>query len=163
MCQGFIDNQKLPIRPALQQSWIQRQAQTAKAQQGRALPQAAPIETLSDAFRLKTGLAGAQPQGLHRNIPRHRQGEGAAQQRLTAAVVSQAALSRDLGGTLGLSRPLVAVKNTRGGIGKHSMVHNALMPSISVDPETYEVTADGALLTCEPAEVLSMAQRYFLF
>ena len=77
--------------------------------------------------------------------------------------VSQAALARDLAGTLGLARPLVAVKNTRGGIGKHSMVHNALMPSISVDPETYEVTADGALLTCEPAQVLSMAQRYFLF
>jgi len=77
--------------------------------------------------------------------------------------VSQAALSRDLAGTLGLSRPLVAVKNTRGGIGKHSMIHNSLTPSITVDPETYEVTADGALLTCEPAEVLSMAQRYFLF
>ena len=77
--------------------------------------------------------------------------------------VSQAALSRDLGGTLGLSRGLAAVKNTRGGIGKGSMVHNSLTPSISVDPETYEVTADGAILTCEPAEVLSMAQRYFLF
>jgi urease subunit alpha len=77
--------------------------------------------------------------------------------------VSQAALASDLSGNLGLSRPLVAVKNTRGGIGKHSMIHNSLMPNISVDPETYEVTADGALLTCEPAEVLSMAQRYFLF
>ena len=88
---------------------------------------------------------------------------GRAIQPSALTFVSQAALSRDLGGTLGLSRPLVAVKNTRGGIGKHSMVHNALMPSISVDPETYEVTADGALLTCEPAEVLSMAQRYFLF
>ena len=77
--------------------------------------------------------------------------------------VSQAAMGRDLAGTLGLAKPLVAVKNTRGGIGKASMVHNALMPSINVDPETYEVTADGAILTCEPAEVLSMAQRYFLF
>jgi urease subunit alpha len=77
--------------------------------------------------------------------------------------VSEAALSRDLGGNLGLSRGLAAVKNTRGGIGKSSMVHNSLTPSISVDPETYEVTADGAILTCEPAEVLSMAQRYFLF
>jgi urease subunit alpha len=77
--------------------------------------------------------------------------------------VSQAALSRDLRGQLGLLRPLVAVKNTRSGIGKHSMIHNALLPSIDVDPETYEVTADGAILTCEPAEVLSMAQRYFLF
>ncbi|MCB9930382.1 MAG: urease subunit alpha [Alphaproteobacteria bacterium] len=77
--------------------------------------------------------------------------------------VSQAALARDLAGTLGLARPLVAVKNTRGGIGKRSMIHNSLTPRIAVDPETYEVTADGALLTCEPAKVLSLAQRYFLF
>ncbi len=91
---------------------------------------------------------------------------GAYGRALTAGAltfVSQAALSRDLAGTLGLARPLVAVKNTRGGIGKRSMIHNSLMPSITVDPETYEVTADGALLTCEPAQVLSMAQRYFLF
>jgi urease subunit alpha len=91
---------------------------------------------------------------------------GAFGRSMTASAVtfvSQAALVGDLSGTLGLSRPLVAVKNTRGGIGKHSMIHNSLMPNISVDPETYEVTADGALLTCEPAEVLSMAQRYFLF
>ena len=58
---------------------------------------------------------------------------------------------------------MLAVKNTRSGIGKRSMIHNSLMPQITVDPETYEVTADGVLLTCEPAEVLSMAQRYFLF
>jgi len=77
--------------------------------------------------------------------------------------VSQAAMGQDLAGRLGLSRGLAPVKNMRGGIGKHSMVHNSLTPDISVDPETYEVTADGALLTCEPAEVLSMAQRYFLF
>jgi urease subunit alpha len=91
---------------------------------------------------------------------------GAFGRSMTASAVtfvSQAALVGDLSGNLGLSRPLVAVKNTRGGIGKHSMIHNSLMPNISVDPETYEVTADGALLTCEPAEVLSMAQRYFLF
>jgi urease subunit alpha len=77
--------------------------------------------------------------------------------------VSQAAMGQDLAGRLGLTRGLAAVKNTRGGIGKHSMVHNSLTPNITVDPETYEVTADGAILTCEPAEVLSMAQRYFLF
>jgi urease subunit alpha len=55
------------------------------------------------------------------------------------------------------------VKNTRGGISKASMVHNSLTPHIEVDPETYEVRADGELLTCEPATVLPMAQRYFLF
>jgi len=77
--------------------------------------------------------------------------------------VSGVALDADLGKTLGLSRPLVAVTNTRGGIGKKSMIHNDATPNIEVDPETYEVRADGDLLICEPAEILPMAQRYFLF
>ena len=64
---------------------------------------------------------------------------------------------------LGLQRRLVAVANTRGGIGKRSMIHNDATPVIEVDAETYEVRADGVLLTCEPATVLPMAQRYFLF
>ena len=64
---------------------------------------------------------------------------------------------------LGLTRPLAAVKNTRGGIGKRSMILNDALPKIEVDAETYEVRADGELLTCEPASVLPMAQRYFLF
>ena len=76
---------------------------------------------------------------------------------------SKAALEENLGGKLGLNKPLVAVENTRGGLSKQSMVHNAATPHISVDPETYEVRADGELLTCEPAEVLPLAQRYFLF
>jgi urease subunit alpha len=61
-----------------------------------------------------------------------------------------------------LQRPLVAVKNTRK-IGKKHMVHNDYLPEMSVDPETYEVRADGELLVCEPAKLLPMAQRYFLF
>jgi len=61
-----------------------------------------------------------------------------------------------------IKRPLVAVKNTRK-IGKKDMVHNDYLPQMSVDPETYEVRADGELLVCEPAKVLPMAQRYFLF
>jgi urease subunit alpha len=77
--------------------------------------------------------------------------------------VSGAAIDADLGRQLGLSRELVAVNNTRGGIGKASMVHNDATPNIEVDPETYEVRADGVLLTCEPAIELPMAQRYFLF
>ncbi|GBQ28340.1 urease subunit alpha [Gluconacetobacter azotocaptans] len=77
--------------------------------------------------------------------------------------VSGAALEDDIGTRLGLKRRLVAVSGTRGGIGKRSMIHNDAMPVIEVDPETYEVRADGVLLTCEPAEVLPMAQRYFLF
>ncbi len=77
--------------------------------------------------------------------------------------LSQAALEADLGRTLGLQRTLSAVRNTRGGIGKRSMILNDATPVIEVDPETYEVRADGVLLTCEPATVLPMAQRYFLF
>jgi urease subunit alpha len=77
--------------------------------------------------------------------------------------VSQAALADGIGAKLGLSRMLDAVRNTRGGIGKRSMILNDATPDITVDPETYEVRADGVLLTCEPATVLPMAQRYFLF
>jgi urease subunit alpha len=77
--------------------------------------------------------------------------------------VSKAALDDDIGKKLGLSRRLVAVADTRGRIGKHSMIHNSATPMIEVDPETYEVRADGVLLTCEPATILPMAQRYFLF
>ena len=61
-----------------------------------------------------------------------------------------------------MRRPLEAVKATRG-IGKKDMVHNDARPKIDVDPETYEVRADGRLLTCEPATELPLAQRYFLF
>jgi urease subunit alpha len=77
--------------------------------------------------------------------------------------VSAAALDADIGKTLGLTRELVAVSNTRSGISKKSMIHNDATPNIEVDPETYEVRADGELLICEPAETLPMAQRYFLF
>ncbi|WP_438000720.1 urease subunit alpha [Sorangium sp. So ce185] len=77
--------------------------------------------------------------------------------------VSQASLARGVGAAAGLSRPLVAVENTRSGISKASMIHNSATPCIEVDPERYTVKADGELLTCEPAEVLPMAQRYFLF
>jgi urease subunit alpha len=77
--------------------------------------------------------------------------------------VSGAAIDADLGKSLGLTRPLVAVSNTRSGISKKSMIHNDATPNIEVNPETYEVRADGELLICEPAETLPMAQRYFLF
>ncbi|MCA3423202.1 MAG: urease subunit alpha [Roseomonas sp.] len=85
--------------------------------------------------------------------------------RLVSAVtfVSGASLQADIAGRFGLARELVAVRNCRSGIGKRSMVHNATLPKIEVDPETYEVRADGVLLVCEPAKVLPMAQRYFMF
>ena len=76
--------------------------------------------------------------------------------------LSQAALEADLPRQLGLERLCVPVLNTRSGIGKAAMKNNAALPKVEVDPQTYEVFADGELLSCEPAEVLPMAQRYFL-
>jgi urease subunit alpha len=73
--------------------------------------------------------------------------------------VSQAALESE---TLGLAKKLLPVTNTRK-IGKHSMVLNSATPRMEVNPETYEVRADGRLLTCEPAQVLPMAQLYFMY
>ena len=76
---------------------------------------------------------------------------------------SAAALEDGVAARVGLTRPLLAVRNTRGGITKRDMVLNDALPRMEVDPETYEVRADGELLVCEPATVLPMAQRYFLF
>ncbi|MCB1352278.1 MAG: urease subunit alpha [Rhodobacteraceae bacterium] len=77
--------------------------------------------------------------------------------------VSAAAEAEGIGAALGLAKQTLAVENTRGGIGKAAMKLNDTCPRIEVDPETYEVRADGELLTCEPAEELPMAQRYFMF
>ncbi|MCP5253888.1 MAG: urease subunit alpha [Zoogloeaceae bacterium] len=82
--------------------------------------------------------------------------------RTAVSFVSQAALANGSLGNLGLAKPLVAVKNVRG-VRKTDMVHNGWLPTLEVDPETYEVRADGELLSCEPASELPMAQRYFLF
>ena len=79
-----------------------------------------------------------------------------------ATPVSAAAAADDIGGRLGLARDVVGIRDTRS-ISKKDMVLNGATPAMEVDPETYEVRADGELLTCEPAEVLPMAQRYFLF
>ncbi len=77
--------------------------------------------------------------------------------------VSKASIEAGLRQSLGTDKQLIGVENTRGGISKASMIHNDATPHVEVDPETYEVRADGELLTCEPATVLPMAQRYFLF
>ena len=77
--------------------------------------------------------------------------------------VSRAALDGGLRERLGTAKQMLAVENTRGGIGKKAMVLNDFTPEMEVDPETYEVRANGELLTCEPATVVPMAQRYFLF
>jgi urease subunit alpha len=88
-------------------------------------------------------------------------GIGKAAAKSSLLFVSKAYIGNSQAQTL--ERLAVAVENTRGGIGKHSMVHNSATPHIEVNAETYEVRADGELLTCEPATVLPMAQRYFLF
>jgi len=87
---------------------------------------------------------------------------GAFAKKSSVTFVSGAALKGRALDKLKLEKPLVAVRNTRG-LKKRDMVHNDYRPKISVDPETYEVRADGELLACEPATVLPMAQRYFLF
>jgi urease subunit alpha len=88
---------------------------------------------------------------------------GRARTASSVVFASKAAVKAGLGKKLGIQKKLVAVQNTRGKISKKSMIHNDATPFIEVDPETYEVRADGELLTCAPAEVLPMAQRYFLF
>src|SRR5580700_4152861 len=88
---------------------------------------------------------------------------GRARTASSVVFASKAAVKAGLGKKLGIQKGLVAVQNTRGKISKKSMIHNDATPHIEVDPETYEVRADGELLTCAPAEVLPMAQRYFLF
>jgi urease alpha subunit len=87
---------------------------------------------------------------------------GRARASTALTFVSAAALAADVPRRLGLSRTAVAVRRCRG-LTKRDMVHNDALPRIEVDPETYEVRADGERLTCEPARVLPMAQRYFLF
>lgn len=77
--------------------------------------------------------------------------------------VSEAAFEANVGSHFGLQKETLPVRNTRAGISKKSMILNDVLPDISVDPETYEVRADGELLTCEPATELPMAQRYFMY
>lgn len=88
---------------------------------------------------------------------------GKAVNRSAVTFVSKAAFAAGIGARYGLGKAVIPVDNTRSGLSKAAMVHNAAMPDIEVDPETYEVRADGELLTCEPAQQLPMAQRYFLF
>ncbi|HQU16900.1 MAG: urease subunit alpha [Chromatiales bacterium 21-64-14] len=87
---------------------------------------------------------------------------GRALQATSLTFVSQAAYDAGVGEPLGLAKRLSPVRATRS-VGKKDMVHNHWLPRIDVDPQTYEVRADGELLTCEPASVLPLAQRYFLF
>ena len=87
---------------------------------------------------------------------------GRSVEKSAATFVSKAALDQGIKNTLGLAKDLLPVINTRD-IGKSDLLLNNTTPVMEVHPETYEVRADGELLTCEPAEVLPMAQRYFMF
>ncbi|HEX6242151.1 MAG TPA: urease subunit alpha, partial [Polyangiales bacterium] len=120
---------------------------------------------------LKGGLIAAAPMGdPNASIPTPQPVHyrpmfaalGKAISRTSVTFVSRAALELGIGRRLRLDRRLVAVKNCRS-VQKEHMVHNALTPRIQVDPQTYEVRADGQLLVCEPAKELPLAQRYFLF
>lgn len=120
---------------------------------------------------LKGGMIAAAPMGdPNASIPtpqpvHYRPMFGAFGQALSNTCVSfmsQAAVEAGVADQLGLNKKIAAVKNTRK-ITKNDMLLNDYMPEISVDPQTYEVKADGELLTCEPAKELPLAQRYFLF
>ena len=118
---------------------------------------------------LKGGMIAAAPMGdPNASIPtpqpvHYRPMFGAfAADHSSLTFVSHAAMSNPAVQSLGLKKRLEPVKHTRN-ISKADMIHNHYQPSISVDPETYQVMADGQLLICEPAQVLPMAQRYFLF
>jgi len=120
---------------------------------------------------IKGGMIAAAPMGdPNASIPtpqpvhyRHMFGAlGGARSATSVSFVSQAGLANNMKGRLGLQKQLVAVKGTRT-VGKKDLLLNDYMPSIEVDPQTYEVRADGVLLSCEPAKTLPMTQRYFLF
>ncbi|WP_194711292.1 urease subunit alpha [Noviherbaspirillum soli] len=119
---------------------------------------------------LKSGMiAAAQMGDPNASIPtpqpvhyRHMFGAYGRALKTSLTFVSQAAFDAGIGQTLGLQKTVVAVKNMRG-LRKRDMIHNGATPRMEVDAETYEVRADGELLVCEPAKVLPMAQRYFLF
>ncbi len=123
------------------------------------------------ALIMKGGMIAAAPMGdPNASIPtpqpvHYRPMFGAYGKALSNTCVSfmsQAAVEAGVKDQLGLNKKVVAVRNTRN-ISKKDMLLNDYMPDISVDPQTYEVKADGKLLTCEPAESLPLAQRYFLF
>lgn len=122
------------------------------------------------AMIIKSGMIAAAPMGdPNASIPtpqpvHYRMMFGAYGGGLKSSLtfVSQAAFDAGIAEQLKLNKPVFPVKNMRH-LRKHHMIHNGVTPVMEVDPETYEVRADGELLTCEPAIILPMAQRYFLF
>jgi len=126
---------------------------------------------IKPAMIIKGGFIAAAPMGdPNASIPTPQPvhyrmmfgGFGSVPAATSVSFTSRAALEAGVAASLGLSRRLLACRNTRA-IGKKDMIHNAWMPEIAVDPQTYEVRADGVLLTCEPATELPLAQLYCLF
>jgi urease subunit alpha len=120
---------------------------------------------------LKGGLIAAAPMGdPNASIPTPQPVHyrpmfaalGSACQATSMTFLSKAAADSGLAEVLGLKKQIGVVKNTRT-VGKKDLVYNSYQPVIEVDSQTYQVRADGELLVCEPAEVLPLAQRYFLF
>ena len=120
---------------------------------------------------LKGGLIAAAPMGdANASIPtpqpvhyRYMFGAcGKANDHTSYTFVSRASLANGVASALSLNKTCVAVSNTRN-IRKSDLIHNSYQPEIEVDPQTYQVRADGKLLSCEPAQVVPLAQRYFLF
>ncbi len=123
------------------------------------------------ALILKGGMIAAAPMGdPNASIPTPQPvhyrpmfgSYGKALSNTCVSFMSQAAVEAGVKDQLGLNKKVVAVRNTRN-ISKKDMLLNDYMPNISIDPQTYQVKVDGELLTCEPAEALPLAQRYFLF
>lgn len=126
---------------------------------------------IKPALIIKGGFIAAAPMGdANASIPTPQPvhyrymfgGFGSAAAATSVTFTSQAATENGLKQSLGLQRELVACKSCRS-VTKHDMIHNDYMPTITVDPQTYEVRADGQLLTCDPATELPLAQRYCLF
>jgi len=126
---------------------------------------------IKPAMIIKGGFIAAAPMGdPNASIPTPQPvhyrlmfgGLGEAPRATSVSFASRAAVDAGVATSLGLGRSLVACRNTRS-IGKTDMIHNAWMPRVSVDPQTYEVRADGQLLSCEPARELPLAQLYCLF
>ena len=122
---------------------------------------ATPIETVA-LMRSPSGFSATANRNASANISAWLAAHGRAKFSTSVTFVSGVALQHGLLGELHLNKRLVAVKNTRK-VTKRDLLWNDVLPKMEVDPETYTVKADGRILTCEPAKVLPMAQRYFLF
>ena len=122
-------------------------------------------EILSASNAMQGGFSVALPEGDAEvyKAARARFGAMAAPDLRAGPEAALAALAEGVARRCGRSKTALPVENTRGRISKRDMVLNDALPRIEVDAETYEVRADGELLVCEPAKVLPMAQRYFLF